>query len=326
MDAIHARGLRKRFGGTEALRGVDIRVPAGRVLGVLGPNGAGKTTAVRVLTTLVTPDAGQATVAGFDAVTQAPEVRRRIGLTGQYAAVDPLLTGRENLVLTARLYHLGRSAARERADELIERFDLTGAADRPCATYSGGMRRRLDLAASLIARPPVLFLDEPTTGLDPTSRRALWDVIRGHVTNGAAVLLTTQYLEEAEELADQVTVIDQGQVVAEGTVDELKRRVGGERLYVGLADPADLPAALQALAAATGEAPEAVQDGLGVSVTLGGDLLTGAWRASQALVEQRVTAIDFAVRRPSLDEVFHQLTSGGAAPASAQPVLQESAT
>ncbi|MFE3383224.1 ABC transporter ATP-binding protein, partial [Streptomyces anulatus] len=221
MDiAIQAEGLRKRYGGKEiknALNGVDLIVPAGTVFGLLGPNGAGKTTTVRILATLLTADEGEATVAGFDVRRQSKEVRRRIGLTGQYAAVDERLTGRENLRLIGTLYHLGKTATRARADELLELLDLTDAANRAVKTYSGGMRRRLDLAASLIAEPPVLFLDEPTTGLDLTSRLTLWDVIRTQVGRGVTVLLTTQYLEEADQLADRIAVIDDGAVVAEGT-------------------------------------------------------------------------------------------------------------
>src|ERR1700686_2898835 len=230
--AILAEGLQKRFGTTQALAGLDLFVEQGTVLGVLGPNGAGKTTAVRILTTLLKPDAGHAEVAGLDVVKQADQLRARIGLAGQYAAVDENLTGYENLVMFGRLYHLSGAVARQRANDLLERFDLVDAARRVVKTYSGGMRRRLDLAGSLIMTPPVLFLDEPTTGLDPRGRLAMWDVISTLVADGTTVLLTTQYLEEADQLANQIVVVDLGKVIARGTSDELKAQVGGERLDV----------------------------------------------------------------------------------------------
>ena len=239
-DVIQARGLVKRYGEVTALDGLDLTVPEGTVLGLLGPNGAGKTTAVRVLTTLLTADEGSATVAGVDVFADPKGVRERIGLSGQYAAVDEYLTGFENLDMIGRLYRLGRTRARERARELLERFSLTDAADRPVKTYSGGMRRRLDLAGALVAAPKVLFLDEPTTGLDPRSRVEMWDVIRELVAGGTTLLLTTQYLEEADRLADEIVVIDRGRVIAKGTADELKAQVGGERVEVVVQTAAEL--------------------------------------------------------------------------------------
>jgi ABC-2 type transport system ATP-binding protein len=308
--AIQAAGLRKRYESHEALAGVDLAVPAGTVLGLLGPNGAGKTTTVRVLATLLEPDDGHAEVAGFDVVRQPHEVRRRIGLAGQYAAVDQHLTGRENLVLIGTLLHLGRRAARERAHQLLERFDLTGAADRPVRGYSGGMRRRLDLAACLVARPAVLFLDEPTTGLDPVSRMSLWTVVRELVAEGMTVLLTTQYLEEADYLADRVTVIDSGRVIADGTPDELKRKVGEERLEVSVAPGGAVASAVTALRRVTGDEPTV--DVSVVSVALR-DGMDGIASAALALREEGVDVADFALRRPTLDDVFVTLTGAASA-------------
>jgi ABC-2 type transport system ATP-binding protein len=312
MDyAIWAEGLRKRYGDHDALTGVDLAVPAGTVLGVLGPNGAGKTTTVRTLATLLRPDSGQAKVAGYDVLTQPREVRRRIGLAGQYAAVDELLTGRENLVLLGTLLRLGRKRARERGAELLERFELTDAADRPAGTYSGGMRRRLDLATCLIADPPVVFLDEPTTGLDPTGRVLLWRMVREQVAVGTTVLLTTQYLEEADQLADNIVVIDTGRVIAEGTPDELKRKVGEEWLEVSVAQPAQRAAALTALARVSVGEPSVAADSGAITAQLPSGMGAVA-AAAAALGEAGVEVVDFALRRPSLDDVFFTLTGKGA--------------
>ncbi len=305
--AILAEGLQKSFGQTHALRGIDLAAEEGTVLGVLGPNGAGKTTAVRILTTLLKPDAGRAEVAGLDVVRQADELRARIGLAGQYAAVDELLTGRENLEMFGRLYHLRASDSRRRAAELLERFDLTEAASRVVKTYSGGMRRRLDLAASLIVAPPVLFLDEPTTGLDPRGRTGMWDVISDLVADGTTVLLTTQYLEEADQLANSIAVVDHGQVIARGTADQLKAQVGGERLEVTVARGGDLDAAVRALSPlASGDLRvDADRRRIVVPVTNGSRLLADAVRDLDAA---GLKLDDLALRRPTLDDVFLALT------------------
>jgi ABC-2 type transport system ATP-binding protein len=302
---IEAHGLAKRFGSTVALDGIDLEVPAGAILGVLGPNGAGKTTAVRILTTLSIPDAGTARVAGHDVVTEAAAVQRNIGVTAQDATLDEVLTGRENLVMIGRLSGLSRGRARERAGELLEQFDLVDAAARILKEYSGGMRRRLDLAAGLLTRPPVLFLDEPTTGLDPTSRVRMWEVIRGLVADGVTLLLTTQYLDEADELADRIVVIDHGRVIAGGTAAELKAQVGGARLEVTLSEPrADAPAALAPFVA--GPVHES-HDGrrLRAPVQRTAGLATTVVRA---LDDAGITVDDVEVHQPSLDDVFFALT------------------
>ena len=313
--AIEVTGLRKAFGDVQALDGVDLTVPTGTVLGLLGPNGAGKTTAVRVLTTLLKPDAGTAKVTGLDVVRDAAALRARIGLAGQYAAVDENLTGAENLIMVGRLYGEGRAAARRRAQDLLGRFDLLDAAKRPAKTYSGGMRRRLDLAAALVANPPVLFLDEPTTGLDPRSRLGLWETIEGLVAEGTTVLLTTQYLDEADRLADTIAVMADGKVIAEGTSDELKARVGGERLEVRLADPAAAGPAAEALAAMSDEPVSIDTDAVRLTVRR----RTGAIvEAVRRLDEAGIGVDDLALRRPTLDDVFLSVTGHAAEPADGE--------
>jgi ABC-2 type transport system ATP-binding protein len=316
--AILAQGLEKRYGKTQALRGLDLIVEEGTVFGLLGPNGAGKTTAVRIFTTLLKPDAGRAQVAGFDVVRHADLLRSRIGLAGQYAAVDEYLTGRENLEMVGRLYHLPGSQARRRAAELLETFDLVDAANRTVKTYSGGMRRRLDLAASLVVSPPILFLDEPTTGLDPRGRLGMWNLISGLVKDGTTVLLTTQYLEEADQLADQIAVIDHGLVIASGTADELKTQVGGERLDMTIAHNSALDAAVRTLAPYSQGEPliESEHRHIVIPVTNGAKLLAAIIRD---LDEAGVQLDDLALRRPTLDDVFLTLTGHTAeAPAEEQ--------
>ncbi|MEV4629695.1 ATP-binding cassette domain-containing protein [Micromonospora sp. NPDC049523] len=303
---VVAEGLHKRFGSTQALAGLDLAVPAGTVYGLLGPNGAGKSTAVRIFATLTRPDAGRAFVAGHDVVREAVRVRHRIGLAGQYAALDEGLTGRENLQIFGRLFHLTRATAKRRADDLLTRFDLAHAADRLVRTYSGGMRRRLDLISSLIVSPAVLFLDEPTTGLDPRSRNEIWQTIRELVADGMTVLLTTQYLDEADQLAQHIAVVDHGRVVTSGSPDALKAQLGG-RIDVVVRTPDELESTGAVLARLAGATPDVDPDRRLLSVPIGADTLT--LPAVVRLLDQAgVDPQDVAVRRPTLDEVFLRLT------------------
>jgi ABC-2 type transport system ATP-binding protein len=309
QPAIEATDLRKRYGAIEALGGVDLAVETGTVFGLLGPNGAGKTTAVRILTTLLKPDGGTARVAGLDVVEEAASLRARIGLAGQYAAVDENLTGFENLEMVGLLYHLGRRAARERATELLAAFDLEDAADRVVKTYSGGMRRRLDLGAALVARPPILFLDEPTTGLDPRSRLGLWELIERLVAEGTTVLLTTQYLDEADRLCSELAVMDHGLVIAEGTPAELKSRVGGERLEIRICNPTDGQRAATALAGLGTDGVDVEHSTVLVPLRTRQGAIADAVRR---LDDAGVAIDDIAIATPTLDDVFLQLTGHSA--------------
>ncbi|KQR07271.1 ATP-binding cassette domain-containing protein [Cellulomonas sp. Leaf334] len=304
--AIRTTGLTRRYGETTVLDGLDLTVDAGTVHGLLGPNGAGKTTTVRILSTLLDPHGGTATVAGYDVVRQAAQVRRHVGLVGQHAAVDEILGGRDNLVMFGRLSHLGTRQARRRADALLEQFDLVDAAERPVSTYSGGMRRRLDLAAGLVLDPTVLLLDEPTTGLDPSGRREVWQSVRALVAGGTAVLLTTQYLEEVDQLASQVTVLNHGRVAAEGTPDALKASIGQDRLDVVVRDEADLPSAHSALRAVAQDA-ETDLDGRRVTATVT-DRMAALTYVVRTLDDAGIVVDDVILRRPTLDEVFLHLT------------------
>ena len=306
-DSIIAENVVKHFGDVKALDGVSIAAETGKVLGLLGPNGAGKTTLVRIFTTLLKPDSGNVRVGGLDVLRQKQHVREIIGLAGQSAAVDEILTGRENLVMVGRLYHMPRQAAKQRATELLEQFALTDAADRPAKTYSGGMRRRLDLAASMVARPSILFLDEPTTGLDPRSRIVMWDTIRSLVSDGTTLLLTTQYLEEADELANQIVVIDHGKVIAEGTADQLKANMAADFIDITVADPQDTAKASQLLQPLSNESPQ-TDEGRGhvsVAVESGAQSIAAAVRLLDA---ESIHIAELNLRRPSLNDVFLSIT------------------
>ncbi|HEY7401107.1 MAG TPA: ATP-binding cassette domain-containing protein [Actinomycetota bacterium] len=310
--AIVVEGIEKRFGKVEALRGVDLQVRPSTVLGLLGPNGAGKTTTVRILTTLLGPDKGRATVMGYDVVRDAERLRHVIGLAGQSAAVDENLTGLENLVMVGRLYHLSSAEAKRRGEAVLERFELTGAAHRPAKTYSGGMRRRLDLGASLVGRPEVLFLDEPTTGLDPKGRLEMWDVIRELVSDGTTLLLTTQYLDEADNLSDSIAVIDDGRVIAEGTSDELKDRVGGEVLQLRVADRSQMAEATGVVFGLGPGSANTNNDAGEITLPVGNEGPAVLTEAVRRLDDAQIKLADIALRRPSLDDVFLALTGHAA--------------
>lgn len=319
--AIQTEALKKKYGDKEALSGLDLSVPRGVVYGLLGPNGAGKTTAVRILSTLLQGDGGTARVAGFDVSTQAAQVRYRIGLLGQHAAVDEDLSGRQNLVMFGRLYHIGKQSAQRRADELLERFELADDGGKPAKQYSGGMRRRLDLAASLILAPSVLFLDEPTTGLDPRGRNDVWASVRSLVAEGRTVLLTTQYLEEADQLADFISLIDNGRVVQTGTPDQLKNKIGGDRIDIVLRRPSDLSAAADLIGSLLGAHPETDLDDRRISVAVE-DRVAALTAVVRSLNDAGIEAEDIALRRPTLDEVFLNLT-GNRTTAPAEPSRKE---
>jgi ABC-2 type transport system ATP-binding protein len=314
-SAVLADQLEKRYGTTRALDGFDLAVPYRTVYGLLGPNGAGKTTAVRILSTLIQPDGGHAEVAGFDVVRHPMQVRRRIGLAGQYAAVDEILTGRQNLEMFGRLFHLGTKRAKQRAIDLLEQFDLADAGDKGVKQYSGGMRRRLDLAASLILAPQVLFLDEPTAGLDPRSRNEVWDAVRGLVAQGTTVLLTTQYLEEADRLADRIAVIDSGRTIADDTPANLKDTIGGDSIEVVVLDESDLPAAAKVVAGVCLGEPEIDDDNRRVSGRVS-DRVSALTHVARQLQDDGIGAEDIGLRRPTLDEVFLRLTGHRADPSS----------
>ncbi|HLP23651.1 MAG TPA: ATP-binding cassette domain-containing protein [Microbacteriaceae bacterium] len=323
MAFIEARGLRKTYvpkgaPPVHALDGLDLTIEQGTIRGLLGPNGAGKTTTVKVFTTLIQPDEGSVTIDGIDVLANPEELRPRIGVSGQYAAVDENLTGFENLEMVGRLYHLGAKAARARAHELIELFDLVEAANRPVKGFSGGMRRRIDLAGALVASPRVLFLDEPTTGLDPRSRLGLWDVIAGLKANGTTILLTTQYLEEADQLADNISVIDTGRVIAEGTADELKAQVGGQRIEVNLVNEADHDAAEAILARVAAHPIEASADRRKLTVK-SDDAAANLAEVLAALAAARIELFDAGMRRPTLDDVFLLLTGHAAEDEQPEP-------
>jgi oleandomycin transport system ATP-binding protein len=305
-SAIEVEGLVKTFGKVRALDGIDMVAGQGTVFSLLGPNGAGKTTAIRILSTLLVPDEGRARVGGHDVVRQPRAVRRLIGLTGQYAAVDELLTGKDNLYMIGRLLGMGATAARARAAELLEDFDLTDAAGKLARDYSGGMRRRLDLAASLVGRPPFLYLDEPTTGLDPASRRDLWGMIRGLVSDGTTVLLTTQYLDEADQLADEIVVIDHGKVIAAGTSNDLKARVGGQVVVAEPVDPNDVPATRRILEGLVADGEAIHADGQVVTVSIADRSVLG--QVARRLDDEGIVMDELSLRRPSLDEVFLAIT------------------
>jgi ABC-2 type transport system ATP-binding protein len=309
--AVRAEALVKTYGSTRALDGIDLEIPTGTVLGLLGPNGAGKTTAVRILTTLLRPDSGRATVAGHDVATEPDAVRRSIGLSGQYAAVDENLTGFENLYMVGRLYGKNKTDARARSRELVSRFGLDDAADRPSKTYSGGMRRRLDLAGALVGKPEVVLLDEPTTGLDPRGRLDTWEVIGELVADGTTVLLTTQYMEEADQLADTILVIDHGKVIEGGTADQLKARVGGERLEIAVAEPGELETATRILAEVGSGEPDVDKHGRKVQVLVEGGPKS-LIEALRRLDAENVVVLDVSLHRPTLDDVFLSLTGHAA--------------